>query len=68
MANNMQSSVHLMKQLRAYGTLVPLGTAALHAGLFASTVIYVYTSSQAQAALVWAYWVVPDFPISLLHQ
>jgi hypothetical protein len=33
MANNMQSSVHLMKQLRAYGTLVPLGTAALHAGV-----------------------------------
>jgi uncharacterized membrane protein YjdF len=47
---------------------LPLVTAALHAALFAATVIYIYTSSDAQAALVWLLWVVPDFPVSLLHR
>jgi hypothetical protein len=46
---------------------LPLAIATLHATLFAITVIYVFTSTDGQAALVWALWVVPDFPVSLLH-
>jgi hypothetical protein len=46
---------------------LPLLTAALHAVLFAITVIYVYTSTDGQAALVWTLWYVPDFPVSLLY-
>jgi hypothetical protein len=46
---------------------LPLFTAALHAVLFAMTVIYVYTSTDGQAALVWTFWYVPDLPLSLLY-
>ena len=50
-----------------YTFLIPLALAASHAVLFAITVIYVSKSSDGQAALVWLFWDVPDFPISLLH-
>lgn len=53
--------------MRSIASRIPLVAAGLHLLLFAATVAYVYTSSAGQVALVWALWVVPDFPVSLLH-
>jgi uncharacterized membrane protein YjdF len=53
--------------INGYASRLPLATTVLHAVLFAVTVIYIYTSSDGQAALVWTMWLVPDFPVSLLH-
>lgn len=46
---------------------LPIVTASVHLALFALTVVYVYTSTDGQAPLVWVLWMVPDFPLSLLH-
>jgi len=45
----------------------PIIIAIVHGMLFAATVLYVYTSSTEQAALVWLYWAPIDFPFSLLY-
>ena len=45
---------------------IPLVTATLHFLLFLITALYVFDSSDNQAALVWLLWTAPDFPISLL--
>src|SRR5437016_4549737 len=50
-----------------HSTRIPLILAAFHAMLFAITVTYIYRSSQEQASLVWVYWAIPDFPITLLY-
>jgi uncharacterized membrane protein len=46
---------------------LPIVAAALHATMVALTMLYVYTSSVGQAALVWVLWAMADFPASLLY-
>lgn len=46
---------------------VPVITAVIHAVLFAATVVYVHSSTDGQAPLVWVLWIIPDFPVSLLY-
>jgi len=47
--------------------LVPVFTVVLHAILFIATAVYVQTSSDGQAPLVWVLRFIPDMPFSLLY-
>lgn len=45
--------------------LIPYITAGAHLAAFWVTVLYVYRSADGEAALVWIWWSLPDFPVSL---
>src|SRR6266498_3066475 len=53
--------------MRVSRTNVPLIIAAVHFALVLATVAYVYTSADGQASLVWLFWSIADFPVSLLY-
>jgi hypothetical protein len=46
---------------------LPWLIAGVHLALVLSTIVYVYTSADGQASLVWLFWSIADFPVSLLY-